>query len=38
MDALVWLFLILSSLVSGYISYKITSWYYKRKIRKMTQK
>ncbi len=37
MSTLVWIFLILSSLVSGYASHKLTAWYYKRKIKKLTK-
>lgn len=36
MDTLVWLFLVLTSLVSAYMSHKITAIYYKRKLRKVT--
>gem|GEM_PF-5264129 len=35
MTTLVWIFLILSSVVSGYLSHRITAWYYKRKIKKI---
>lgn len=37
MTTLVWIFLILSCLVSGYISHKTTAWYYKRKIKHLTK-
>lgn len=36
METLTWLFFVLTGIVSSYISYRITSWYYKRKIKKQT--
>ena len=37
MTTLVWIFLILCCLVSGFISNRITAWYYKMKIKKLTK-
>lgn len=36
METLVWLFFILSVLVSAYISHKLTAFYYRRKLRRAT--
>lgn len=38
MTTLVWMFLILSSTVSAFVSFKITALFYKVKIRKMKKK
>lgn len=37
MTTLVWVFLVLSSLVSGYTSHRLTRFYYKRIIKKLTK-
>lgn len=34
MTTLVWLFLSMSVIISGYISNRATAWYYKRKMNK----
>lgn len=38
MNSAVWLFFGLSSIVSIYTTYRITSWFYKRKIKKIGNK
>lgn len=33
METLTWLFFVLSFTVGAYLSYRVTKWYYKRKIK-----
>jgi len=35
METLVWLHFTLTVLVTAFLTYKITSWFYKRKIKKL---
>ena len=35
METLTWLFFAMSSIISAYVTFRITKWYYLRKIKKI---